>query len=284
MVLLGNIVREVRKSKKMSLAETADGIVTVPFLSKYERGEHSISEERFIKILDRLNITFKELESLIYDTSAMSQKKFLLNYNQALSTGNILLLNDLFTQEQSFFKKDCNIRHQHNMILITQYQNRLNKLPYDKKQTRIIADYLHQVSDWGYYELSLFGNFLFCLSPDTIGKLSKEAFQKASIYSKMPTIKSDLCLVLFNIIVKLLEQDDLGQIPTLFTQAENTLENTKFFYEQTKLQFLKGLYLIKMGNCEEGKVQAQKAIDIMQFLGNYELANSHTAELKKYLV
>lgn len=60
----GPMIREIRLAKGMTLNELARDIVSVPFLSKYERGTSDISAENFFQLLDRLNVRLSEFEAL----------------------------------------------------------------------------------------------------------------------------------------------------------------------------------------------------------------------------
>lgn len=60
MELYGVTLRQFRKQKGYTLAELAKGIVSVSFLSKFERGESEISLSHFHRMLEKMALSFEE--------------------------------------------------------------------------------------------------------------------------------------------------------------------------------------------------------------------------------
>lgn len=92
MTNLGKTIRILRKSKNMTLAELAHGIVSLPFLSKYERNNSDISASNFLSLLDRLNVNLREFEELNSSGKEYSQKKFFKTYREAIISDDLFLL------------------------------------------------------------------------------------------------------------------------------------------------------------------------------------------------
>lgn len=272
---LGNTFREIRISKGMTLSETSEGILSVPFLSKYERGNTDISTTNFFTLMDKLNTSFDEFNLLHSNVDRHSQNFFLKELAKCLINEDIYLLNILIDKEQIFFEVDKNIRHQHNTILLRQYINKFSKIPFDNNQIKKIVNYLLQVEDWGYYELSLYGNSLFCLPLKNIDFLSKIAYKKAVIFSNLSRNQNELSLILMNTIVTLLDAKELNSVQSIINLTDKNLLGSKNYYEINKLNFLKGILDIKKGKKEEGKSSCMKALDIMQHMGNEDSARAH---------
>lgn len=280
---LGVTLRELRQSKDMTLTDTAKGIVSVPFLSKYERGNSDISATNFLSLLDRLNVNLREFDEKNHRINQHSQQVFLHEYYEAVIPEDAYLLTQLIKREQAFLQQDNNYRHEYNIILMQQWLNRINGVPFDNEQVKVITNYLLQVDDWSHYELELFNNGLFCFSAETVGFLCKSAFRKATAFSKLITNRNELALLAINVIVLLLERNVLDQIASIITMAESSLNGTKFYYERNKLNYVKGLYALRTGDKENGLKLANDAIAIMYSLGSHHDAKAHQDELKKYL-
>ena len=52
--------RKVREQKGSTIQQIADGILSISFLSKFERGESDISISYFFQILERLSLSYEE--------------------------------------------------------------------------------------------------------------------------------------------------------------------------------------------------------------------------------
>src|SRR5699024_11715267 len=56
----GGTLREIREQKGYSMQQLASGILSVSFLSKFERGESDISFAYITRLLERLSLSFEE--------------------------------------------------------------------------------------------------------------------------------------------------------------------------------------------------------------------------------
>ena len=93
----------------------------------------------------------------------------------------------------------------------------------------------------------------------------------------------NLFSILINGILKFIENNQLNKAKKIIRLTEEFLKNTTFYYEINKLKFLKGIVLIKSRN-EKGLEMCEKSIEIMNLMGNYELANSHKIFLDNVIV
>lgn len=290
----GFYIRKMRQEKSMTLKDLAHGIVSIPFLSKFERGEHDITISKFIQLLDRLNISLNEFEKTNHLDSGLRQEVFMGKFDEAIRNDDVGLMQELIKQEERNLSLDHNLRHEHNCILLKQWINKLVGLDFEKNQIKTIENYLLNTEVWGFYELSLFGNMVFCLSIDNLVMLSRTAFKRAIQYSKLSTVRHDYSIIIENIIISILEghslkvdknlsREELMQIKELLILAEKSLENSKFYYEKNKLDYLNGLFLIVSGSIQEGENLSREAIALMRRMGNDTIARAHEKELKKYL-
>ena len=170
---LGTIFRELRLSKGMTLEEASKGIVSLPFLSKFERGEHEITSNKFIRLLSRLNISYREFELILGHLEGYSQTAFLQQLSTALVNNDLALLNQLYDDQKLLLKQYGDSRFEHNLIIISQYINLLNGLSFEPHKIKKITDYLYRVEEWGEYELVLFGNSLNFIPIEKMYNLSK---------------------------------------------------------------------------------------------------------------
>lgn len=269
----------------MTLKEVSDRTLSLPFLSKYERGLSDISVAKFFHILNKLNVSFQEFECCYYALDKNNQICFINNLQEVFNTDNVFIINKLIEQEESFYRDNHNFRHQHNIIILKQYSNKICNFEYNAAHTTKILQYLLQVEDWGYYEFSLYGNALFFLPLKKTIFLLKTAIKKSKQLNKININKNELCLIIMNIITTLLEKKDITELhtlDTLFNLLENELNSTKYYYEINKYHFLKGIYLLSLGDTK-GKELSLKAIEVMAMMGDEDLAQNHQSYLDSAL-
>lgn len=279
----GATIRELRKSKGLTIAELSEDIISLPFLSKYERGSSDISTSNFFKLIDRLNVSMLEFEIVYLQYDDKSNFSFMDKLKKCLGSDNKIALNNLIEEEKKYYIEDKNIRHKHNLIILEQHLNRVCGLKYDSNKIKSITNYLMIVDDWSYYEVSLFGNSIFFIPDDTVEFLLKSAIKKNLLFESLSNNKHELSLVLINGILKFIENNQLNKAKKIIRLTEEFLKNTTFYYEINKLKFLKGIVLIKSRN-EKGLEMCEKSIEIMNLMGNYELANSHKIFLDNVIV
>lgn len=277
----GPMIRELRLSKGLTLNELAKDIVSVPFLSKYERGGSDISVAHFFQLMDRLNVRFSEFEVANLVSEQEKQDAFLEKYSYAVNNDNIILLRQLLTDEKQYYQQNSNVRHVHNQIILKQYIHNLSQLPYDQEGIKVIKDYLMKVEDWHLYEIELFGNSIFFLPLATSEFLVKTAIKKTYLMDKISNNKHVLAQVIANVITRMIESEEILKAQKLIELAKKQLTNTNFYYEKNYLHFFEGYCLLKSGK-ELGKKYCEQALEVMKILEDYELANHLTLYLNNH--
>ena len=277
----GPMIRELRLSKGLTLNELAKDIVSVPFLSKYERGGSDISVEHFFQLMDRLNVRLSEFEALNANLKQETQDSFLEKYSYAANNDNLILLNQLLADEKQYYQQSANIRHLHNQIILKQYINNMTHLPYNQEDSKVIKDYLMKVEDWHLYEIELFGNSIFFLPLATSEFLVKTAIKKTYLMDKISNNKHVLAQVIANVITRMIEAEEILKAQKLIELAKKQLTNTNFYYEKNYIHFFEGYCLLKSGK-ELGKKYCEQALEVMKILEDYELANRLTIYLNNH--
>ena len=56
----GETIRIIREQKGYTIRQIAEGILSISFLSKFERGDSDISVSYFFQILERLTLSYEE--------------------------------------------------------------------------------------------------------------------------------------------------------------------------------------------------------------------------------
>lgn len=160
---IGNFIRELRIAKNYSLEELSKGIMTKSFLSKVERGKSDLTSENLFKIIDRLNVTFHELNHFHSTSQDNNQADFLTEFQYARKNNNKFLMKKLAEKETELFITSRNVRHLHNSIILEQRINQIENKSFDTSKTEKIIQYLLSIDEWTYYEITVFSNSMFFL-------------------------------------------------------------------------------------------------------------------------
>lgn len=57
---MGELFKQIRISKRLTLKDVAGDYLSISFLSKFERGESDISLSRFFQLLEQLDVSVEE--------------------------------------------------------------------------------------------------------------------------------------------------------------------------------------------------------------------------------
>ncbi|UUX34340.1 helix-turn-helix domain-containing protein [Fundicoccus culcitae] len=281
---IGSTFRYFRKAKRMTLKQTSDGIVSVQFLSRFEKNESDISLSNFLSLLKRINVDISEFKLLSEDLGDKSQQQFLAQYGDAYRKQNLVKLSELIDSQTKLYLNSDNIRHYHNVIILNQRLKKIYGKPFDKEEAKVIFKYLLNSDEWQYYEVSLFGNSTFFMNRSQIENLSHTANKRSLRYDNLQVNSSNYALIMMNVINLFFDQDYLEPIAPLIKDIEYKLSKHNYFYDKNHLNFIKGVYKIRIGQVDEGVELCQESIRLMSHFGASEVANILQLELEALLL
>lgn len=276
---LGLTLRKVRKGKQVSLCSVADEHLSKSQISRFERGESEITCSRLINILDKLNISLDEF-LILHDNDYTNTESFasLIHYiRKQYSLKNIdnikKLLSDRSGYNLNVFEKTMvkSILHSLDNKIIPSNSELLN-----------LTDYLFKVEKWGYYEIILLGNCVRTINYNSYFLLTKEML-KNYIYSALnKTNKRLVTQLAINCLIISIDENEFSNCIYLITNIKKLLDNELNFYEQTVFLYATGYFEIKQ-NLDSGIEKIERAIQIFDFLGEYQLKSQYQEHYKKYV-
>lgn len=287
----GATMRRVREQKGYTMKQVAKGIVSVSFLSKFERGESEISLRHFMDILDRLSVTVDEFHFMHRNDRLDPLKLFFRQMSQAYTEKDLKKLGQLKKQELQKWKNYRLAPYQCNVLAIEVMEHLIYDDPIDavdNEALKVLRDYLFHVEVWGYYELMLYNATLLLMPAEMVVVLSKTAYEKSGKYQNMKEIRDIIFRILVNTMINLLgpvnvlrsKITDYPQASThFFSCLEELSDGDDQLFEKVHLQFIKGVYQVKTGDVESGKNKVHEAIAILHKLGSHRIAN----DFERYL-
>lgn len=274
----GDIIRKIRENKGYSLPQLSDGIMSASQLSKFERNETNITFNKFISLLNRLDITMEEYVFLADDDALQSTEMFVGKIKNAYLSKDLIKLENFKKEEVS---KGKNL----NAIMITALTKNIDSnIQLDDTELSEVCDYLFTVNMWGKHEIILFGNIVICL-PVNIMKtyINKLIRQRVHFYNTKSNIKLFIG-ALVNISFTLLKHDLFEEASVILNMIDQeSHKNEYLLLERNTNLFIKGLYLYKTNEIESGIKLMNKSINIFQTLDCMHLANGYN-ELYQQLI
>ena len=264
---LGEVFKELRKSRNVSLQEATGGEFTYSMLSKFERGEADLSSMKLITALDNIH---SDLNEFMYLVRGFSQKKVLAfqeNLWDLYDREGIDSLHSLYEETTQKYRSSGETSYLLQMIriksLLVFFDSEIRAT--DEELT-FLYDYFFTIDIWGNYELELFSTISTLFPLPLYFKYSREMLQKTDLLGSLPSNKVGIDTILINGLFKAIEEKDKLKADYFIFQIENRDLPESEAYLKIIYMIAKGYYdtIFKVEN--KGLEKIQRGITILQDL------------------
>jgi transcriptional activator, rgg/gadR/mutR family, C-terminal domain len=264
---LGEVFKELRKSRNISLQEATGGEFTYSMLSKFERGEADLSSMKLITALDNIH---SDLNEFMYLVRGFSQKQILAfqeNLWELYDREGIDSLQSLYEETTKKYRSSAKTSYLLQMIriksLLVFFDSEIRAT--DEELT-FLYDYFFTIDIWGNYELELFSTISTLFPLPLYFKYSREMLQKTDLLGSLPSNKVAIDTILINGLFKAIEEKDKLKADYFTFQVENRDLPESEAYLKIIYMIAKGYYdtIFKVEN--KGLEKIQRGITILQDL------------------
>ena len=264
---LGEVFKELRKSRNISLQEATGGEFTYSMLSKFERGEADLSSMKLITALDNIH---SDLNEFMYLVRGFSQKQILAfqeNLWELYDREGIDSLQSLYEETTKKYRSSAKTSYLLQMIriksLLVFFDSEIRAT--DEELT-FLYDYFFTIDIWGNYELELFSTISTLFPLPLYFKYSREMLQKTDLLGSLPSNKVGIDTILINGLFKAIEEKDKLKADYFTFQVENRDLPESEAYLKIIYMIAKGYYdtIFKVEN--KGLEKIQRGITILQDL------------------
>ena len=264
---LGEVFKELRKSRNVSLQEATGGEFTYSMLSKFERGEADLSSMKLITALDNIH---SDLNEFMYLVRGFSQKKVLAfqeNLWDLYDREGIDSLHSLYEETTKKYRSSAKKSYLLQMIriksLLVFFDSEIRAT--DEELT-FLYDYFFTIDIWGNYELELFSTISTLFPLPLYFKYSREMLQKTDLLGSLPSNKVGIDTILINGLFKAIEEKDKLKADYFVFQIEKRELPESQAYLKIIYMIAKGYYdtIFKVEN--KGLEKIQRGITILQDL------------------
>lgn len=264
---LGEVFKELRKSRNVSLQEATGGEFTYSMLSKFERGEADLSSMKLITALDNIH---SDLNEFMYLVRGFSQKQVLAfqeNLWDLYDREGIDSLQSLYKETTQKYRSSAKKGYLLQMIriksLLVFFDSEIRAT--DEELT-FLYDYFFTIDIWGNYELELFSTISTLFPLPLYFKYSREMLQKTDLLGSLPSNKVGIDTILINGLFKAIEEKDKLKADYFVFQIEKRELPESQAYLKIIYMIAKGYYdtIFKLEN--EGLEKIQRGITILQDL------------------
>ena len=264
---LGEVFKELRKSRNISLQEATGGEFTYSMLSKFERGEADLSSMKLITALDNIH---SDLNEFMYLVRGFSQKQILAfqeNLWELYDREGIDSLQSLYEETTKKYRSSAKKSYLLQMIriksLLVFFDSEIRAT--DEELT-FLYDYFFTIDIWGNYELELFSTISTLFPLPLYFKYSREMLQKTDLLGSLPSNKVAIDTILINGLFKAIEEKDKLKADYFTFQVEKRELPESEAYLKIIYMIAKGYYdtIFKVEN--KGLEKIQRGITILQDL------------------
>ena len=264
---LGEVFKELRKSRNVSLQEATGGEFTYSMLSKFERGEADLSSMKLITALDNIH---SDLNEFMYLVRGFSQKKALAfqeNLWELYDREGIDSLHSLYEEMTQKYRLSGEKSYLLQMIriksLLVFFDSEIRAT--DEELT-FLYDYFFTIDIWGNYELELFSTISTLFPLPLYFKYSREMLQKTDLLGSLPSNKVAIDTILINGLFKAIEEKDKLKADYFTFQVENRDLPESEAYLKIIYMIAKGYYDTIFNVKNKGLEKIQRGITILQDL------------------
>ena len=264
---LGEVFKELRKSRNVSLQEATGGEFTYSMLSKFERGEADLSSMKLITALDNIH---SDLNEFMYLVRGFSQKKVLAfqeNLWDLYDREGIDSLHSLYEETTQKYRLSGEKSYLLQMIriksLLVFFDSEIRAT--DEELT-FLYDYFFTIDIWGNYELELFSTISTLFPLPLYFKYSREMLQKTDLLGSLPSNKVGIDTILINGLFKAIEEKDKLKADYFIFQIEKRDLPESQAYLKIIYMIAKGYYDTIFNVKNKGLEKIQRGIAILQDL------------------
>ena len=264
---LGEVFKELRKSRNVSLQEATGGEFTYSMLSKFERGEADLSSMKLITALDNIH---SDLNEFMYLVRGFSQKKALAfqeNIWDLYDREGIDSLHSLYEETTQKYGSSGETSYLLQMIRIKSLLVFFDsKIRATDEELTFLYDYFFTIDIWGNYELELFSTISTLFPLPLYFKYSREMLQKTDLLGSLPSNKVGIDTILINGLFKAIEEKDKLKADYFIFQIEKRELPESQAYLKIIYMIAKGYYDTIFNVKNKGLEKIQRGIAILQDL------------------
>ncbi|MGH2087017.1 helix-turn-helix domain-containing protein [Aerococcus urinaeequi] len=278
---IGISYRDLRRERGLTLMDvTTTGEISYSQLSKFERGETSITIHHLVNLVHNLGISFAEFMTAIEEYNS-PYKFYIEEIDNAYKKADIDALNAIAQTQENLYGETNQILFKYNAIMTKLLLNDLTEVEIPEADKHLISEYILKCSIWTSYEVILLGNSLRGLTQSLQDVLVADMIAKLSTIQESNPLKVHILSILINVCFDRLRSEETDEVNDIMAAIEPQLSTNAYYYKN-RLLFLKGIVAIVEGQFDEGVSKCQNAIQVFE-LFDEPFAKMHQDELNAYI-
>ena len=284
MKYMGEIFKDLRVSRKISLKEATGDKFSYSMLSKFENGESDITISKLLVALENINTELTEFVYLVRGFQPTEHDKLKANLWGVQNRQDLPRLQKMYQTELERFEKSKNKTYFFNALIIKAHMCFFDEnIEISEEERTFLYDYLFFIDIWGEFELKLFSDVASLLPLELYFQYTREMLQKVDFLGSLKKNKNYIQTILLNGLFKSISERKLTRAAYFDKQiTENFFEENES-YMRIVYMFADGQHDYLKGEGERGIKKMEKAIEILELLDCTDSAEYYRLGMKTWL-
>lgn len=253
---LGITIKKIRLERGLKQREVCKNIVTMSYYSRIERNISDPTITVFLKILNRLNISFDEFMFIHNGYKEELEENFWFELTELYHSGNLERLQDIYSLLENYDEKKD---------IIALFITRLTGEILTPIEDLTIFQRIMKIEYWTSDEVKLFISIMDLLPIASLIILVDNILRKRTLYTKSKGFNSPYSKILINAILLCINASQFSKAENYLREYQHSIE-VRDFYGRAMAVYLEGLLLVMFGNSRIGHQKIDHFFKICELL------------------
>lgn len=281
---MGEIFKDLRTSRKISLKKATGGKFSYSLLSKFENGESDITISKLLVALENIHTELTEFVYLVRGFQPTAYDRLKDRIWKVSNKDNLSLLRKMYQAEMEKYNIHKDDTHLLHAIIIKSHLYFFDDdVEIEDGELQFLYDYLFLIDIWGEFELKLFSDVAPLLPLELYFQYTREMLQKVDFLGNLRKNKNYVQTILLNGLFKAIDEKKLSKAAYFDKQIQDRFFEENDSYLRIIYMFADGQHEYIKGNKERGVQKMEKSIEILKLLNCTDSEDYYRNSMKNWL-
>ncbi|EAC5098629.1 helix-turn-helix domain-containing protein [Listeria monocytogenes] len=266
MISYGELIRQIRQSKKISQKEVYTGVISKSYAIEFEKGTHAISSLLLEKIVAKLMVSMEEFFLMYHQEELPEKEDFWEAYERTCKTNEANAWESLY---QKISLEKGKVNQVKSAAIKLELDHIKGKQVVDKKAVQILENYLIEAVFWTLQDIFLFTRMMHYLPLKSRVPFYYKLLNTLDRYRHFERGRSILQSALASIMDDFIERNEIEHMELMIKSIEKISEDCDGTYSKILCMYYRGIVRWGEGEEREGGEEIDQAVAILRAL-SYE--------------
>ncbi|MDR0920992.1 MAG: helix-turn-helix transcriptional regulator [Lactobacillales bacterium] len=274
----GEKFKEIRQNKHLSQKEVCGKEISRTTLSKFENGGRSMNIHHFLRLLERIDMSFDEFSYICSDYTLKPKKQIVADFLSLYSNYDIQSITKLIKDSENYLAISDNWYVKAILEVSHAYLQDQKDTPdlINATATKIIPmvwEELSKQDEWYLLDLRLLNAILYSFPIETTGQIAKEVKKRIGKYQNFTQVLPLITALYLNLSLLYLQNNKSEKAENILSEAKNLA------YQLKRTDFL-AVALVRHGIATKNKQEMEQGVLLSTFLQDKNLQKELQEEVE----